>query len=303
MTVGTTAPPIPESTNPATTTKPTVVATGLVFAMQYAVQEESGHPLSAGVIAGIVIGSICCVLAIVGLAFFVRRRRQHTRQLFSLKKELRNNFNRNSTGTSEVPTLGRDLHFHSSTRNPNSDWARTTLRDSGTIVKDQHGIAAGGGDGSSSPAELGAGNSPVGLYTPDSAVFPARRPVGSSPKPRKDQQSPLTPINHSRVFELPSVASSPGLPIIGGSASELQLAKPQRLSRGYAKVVYQGRGSTTSVPSDIGDREGGGGNAASAGARPTTASSSKTSGTRPATGRMPGTPGSDGTPRKEDGER
>jgi len=290
MTVGITAPSIPEPTHPAATTKPTVVATGLVFAMQYAVQEEPGHPLSAGVIAGIVIGSICCLLAIVGLAFFVRRRHQHTHQLFNLKKELGSNFYGHSAGTSEVPTLRRDLHFHSGTRDPSSDWARTTLRDSGAHAKDQHGIAAGDRDDGSSPAELYADNSPVGHYSPDSAVFPARRPVGSPPKPRKGQQSPRTPINHSGVFELPSVASSPGIAIMGGSASELQLAKPQRLSRGYAKIVYQGRGSTASVPSDIGDREGGGGTAGNSGARPTTASSSKASGSRPATGRMPSTP-------------
>ncbi|KAK3991406.1 hypothetical protein QBC44DRAFT_287169 [Cladorrhinum sp. PSN332] len=298
LTTSTTTPSIAAPTDSATTTKPTIVATALVFAMQYALEENSEHglSLSAGAIAGIVIGSICGVLAIVALAFFIRRRHQQSHQLSNLKKELDSNFYGTSAGTSEVPTLGRNLP-PASIRDQSSDWARTTLRDSAAFTKEQHG---GGDSGEgSSPAELYAGNSPVELYTPDSGVFPARRPVGSPPRPRKHQQSPLTPINPNDMFELPSVTSSPGLPIMQ-VGSELQLAKPQRLSRGYAKVVYQGRGSTTSVPSDLGDNGGGGGSAGSAG-RPATASSSKTSATRPMTGRMPGTPELHEMPR--DGER
>ncbi|KAK4165146.1 hypothetical protein QBC43DRAFT_208945, partial [Cladorrhinum sp. PSN259] len=292
MTAGITVSPITASGNSAATTKPTVVATSLVFAMQYAVQEEPGNGLSGGAIAGIVVGAISGVLAIVVLAFFIRRRHQHSRQLSKLKKELHSNFYGTSAGTSEVPTLGMNLPS-GSIRDQSSDWARTTLRGSAAFAKEQRGDGDSG-EGSS-PAELYADNSPVEIYTPDSGVFPARRPVGSPPKPRKGQQLPLTPANPSEVFELPSVTSSPGLPIMQ-VGSELQLAKPQRLSRGYAKVVYQGRASTTSVPSDLGDKDGGATGSAGSAGRPATASSSKLSFTRPSTGGMPGTPELDETP-------
>ncbi|KAK4230015.1 hypothetical protein QBC38DRAFT_441284 [Podospora fimiseda] len=293
LTSSTRAPPITASRDPAAATKPTIVATGLVFAMQYAVQGESdqGLSLSAGAIAGIVIGSICGVLAIVGLSFFIRRRQKQSRQLVGLKKELHSNFYGTTAGTSEVPTAGRSPAPTSVRGDQSSDWARTTLRDSTAFAKEQNGGGDSGGE-SSSPAELYGGSSPVAMYSPDPGLFPPRRPVGSPPRPRKGQQSPLTsPINPSEIFDWPSVTSSPALPSMQ-VGSELQLAKPQRLSRGYAKVVYQGRGSTTSVPSDLGDHGGPG----SAG-RPATASSSKTSATRPMTGRMPGTPELDERPR------
>lgn len=101
-----TLPASTTTTSPATkvleprATKPTVTVTGTIFALQYAVLDD-GRPLSAGGIAGVLVGwSIFA--GMLGWAFRLeRRRRRRNAKIQRLKEELHSAF---EVGTSVVPT-------------------------------------------------------------------------------------------------------------------------------------------------------------------------------------------------------
>ncbi|KAK4193801.1 hypothetical protein QBC35DRAFT_6777 [Podospora australis] len=227
--VTTTAPPLVFTTTGGSTTKPTVTMTGVVFAMQYPVLDSDDAGLSAGAIAGITVGCVLGVLAVIGIAFLIRRHRQQSHQLTRLKRDLHDNFYGPDAGTSEVPTGARDLTAS------NLEQLRAHRFNFAGMAKEEQ---------ADSPAELYAPGSP-------DLTLHGSTQRGSALTPR--------PEDYARdFFELPSTGET----IHELSAGpEVQMAKPQRLSRGYPRIVYtqsQGQASSTSIQSDSEGRPGSG---------------------------------------------
>ncbi|KAK0722160.1 hypothetical protein B0T26DRAFT_749604 [Lasiosphaeria miniovina] len=194
--------------------------------MQYAVKEpEDDGGLSSGAIAGIAVGSVAGVLAIIGLAALIYRRRRSSRRMTRLKKELHNSYYPD-IGASEVPTVRRGTHssggfgFHESEAiykaraQPTKPTKPTKQRyDSPTHVY--------------KPAVMGS------LVQPPMAY--------KSGTPRDDGEDELS---------LPSCTSSPAPEI--HASHEVQVARPQRMSRGYARIIYtKPHGSSNSMPADL----------------------------------------------------
>lgn len=236
LTTSTTAPPITAASTSQASAKPTVTMSGVVFAMQYSLQDPEEGGLSAGAIAGITIGCVLGFLAVVGIAILIRRRHKQSRQLSWLKRDLHDNFYGPNAGTSEVPTEARDLtaaNLNSQLRAQRSSFSGLA-RGSAALAKEQR---------TELPAELCTPDSPDYLYH---AV--TRRESALTPGPEDYPEE---------LLELPSGGASPIYELSGGP--EVQLARPQRLSRGYPRVIYtqsQGQPSTTSVHTDSEGRPG-----------------------------------------------
>ncbi|KAK3390974.1 hypothetical protein B0H63DRAFT_128856 [Podospora didyma] len=221
----TTPPPIPTSKSASLTRKPTGVIADTVYAMQYAVQDAASTGLSPGAIAGIAIGSSVGLFAIIGLAIMIHKRLKHSRRMADLKKELRSSYYP-ETGASEVPvsrngTLSSDLN--SVQRIGSQGLSDAQLHRAQSVSEANH-------------------TSTQAVYTPDhmESTTPAELFSTSSAQGERED-----------MLSLPSCTSSPARDI-----QEVQLARPQRLSRGYARVVYtntQGssQGSNSTMPADV----------------------------------------------------
>ncbi|KAK3688473.1 hypothetical protein B0T22DRAFT_154950 [Podospora appendiculata] len=216
-----TTPPLTSTRNPSRTSKPTVVYSNVVYAMQYAVQEsEGGGGLSAGAIAGITIGTLLGVLGIGGLVYFLYRRHRSAQRIPDFKSEIRSGYY--GPDPSEAPTSERG--------------AQRSEVSSSSLARD------------------------VGLQHDGT-----RSPHQNQPSERRVQKKPSN-AGSNRVLEpMPSQGQTPsdrdeqdeGYPPQSGTSSpletqgilEVSLARPQRLSRGYARIVYTNpQGSSSSVP-------------------------------------------------------
>ncbi|KAK0735679.1 hypothetical protein B0T21DRAFT_412287 [Apiosordaria backusii] len=333
----TTEPP-PITNAPAATTKLTMAMTGVVFAMQYPLQESSGG-LTGGAIAGIVVGIILGVFLLASLIFFLCRCRRR-KQLASFKKELHQNiYGDNGTGTSEVPTLVNNTSANSirgsttttmtHNRQQTSLYGGTQYLHHSTINRDSAASV-----GHKEQRDSSRIDSPSEPYTPDSA-YPQRLQTRDSMVRRESAHtlaSELSFPDDDFYDIIPPTPGTPGTLADGNhnhnvrsnnnllashdgvvSGSELQLAKPQRLSRGYPRIVYthsHGHGSSTSVPAtENGGSSSGiisGGDNSGVGRPSTSTSGSVVSGpgsvcSRPPTRLevMPGTPEED---NRENGE-
>ncbi|KAK0666674.1 hypothetical protein QBC41DRAFT_147193 [Cercophora samala] len=319
---------IPPITNApaATTTKPTMAVTGVVFAMAYPLEETSGG-LSGGTIAGIVVGIIMGVFFLAAVIFFICRFRRR-KQLANFKKELHQNFyGDNGTGTSEVPTLVNNTNANSIRGSTTTMMAHSQRQSSlygtqylhhNTIKRDS--AASVGHKEERDSSQINNSTEP---YTPDSA-YP-QRPQAREAMVRRESSahtlgSELSFPDDDFYDNIPPTPGTPGTLADGnhsphnarsssnnltndgaGSGSELHLAKPQRLSRGYPRIVYthsHGHGSSTSVPATENGGSGfvSGGEGGGAG-RTSTSTTGSASGagcvsSRPPTrlGVMPGTP-------------
>ncbi|KAK4662827.1 hypothetical protein QC763_602890 [Podospora pseudopauciseta] len=309
------------NTPAATTTKPTMAVTGVVFAMAYPLEETSGG-LPSGTIAGIVVGIIMGVFFLAAVIFFSCRYRR-SKQLKNFKKELHQNFyGDNGTGTSEVPTLVNNTNANSTRgsttttmahHRPQSSLCGTHYLHRKTIKRDSVASL-----GHKEERDLSQVDNPDERYTPDSA-YPQRPPAKEAMVRRESSVHSLDSqlsLHDENCYD--NILPSPGTPgtLADGnnnhnirnssnnptndwavSGSELHLAKPQRLSRGYPKIVYthsHGHGSNTSVPTTVNGGEGGGTG------RPSTSTSGSASGSgsicsKPSTRLevMPGTPEED----------
>ncbi|KAK0629922.1 hypothetical protein B0T17DRAFT_615645 [Bombardia bombarda] len=250
-----TPPPVPTTsgTNTAATSKPTLVISDVVYAMQYPLKEESTPALSTGAIAGIAVGIAVTVLATAGLAIFFLKRRRSAHQAADLKRSLRSSF----TGLKGAPSEAR------------TSTIATQVSEVSIVQALQHIPRTS--------ASLERGNAALNVFRDPPALPP---PVHS-----KDEHVPgQRPVSHRKNdddygydydhdhddlddttegFHLYSeISSSPGCGgDFGGDATvleaqEVQLARPQRLSRGYARIVYthshgSSLGSSASVPADL----------------------------------------------------
>ncbi|KAK3380118.1 hypothetical protein B0T24DRAFT_183327 [Lasiosphaeria ovina] len=221
----TTPPPVSTATNTSsqTTKAATVVVGNVVYAMQYAVKEpEDDGGLSSGAIAGIAVGSVAGVLAIIGLAALIYRRRRSSRRMTRLKKELRNSYYLD-IGASEVPTVRRGTRssggfgFHES---------EATYKARAQPTK---------------PTKQGY-DGPTHVYKPAVEGSLVQPPMAYKPgTPQDDGEDELS---------LPPCTSSPAPEI--HASHEVQLARPQRMSRGYARIIYtKPHGSSNSMPADL----------------------------------------------------
>jgi hypothetical protein len=174
--------------------------------MQYAVREEPGGRLSGGAIAGIAVGSVVGLLAAVWLALLAYRRYKAARQLSDLKTELRSSFYGPSTGTSEVPTLGMGTHA--------SEFS-SAHRGSGPEVSEAQGYRSAFVEGGQN----------------EHSQFYAHH----TPENITQEQ---TPIDEDGRASMPPLQSQGNSPAEIPKTLEVQLARPQRLSRGYARIVY-----------------------------------------------------------------
>lgn len=219
-----TPPPISSDLNTQTNSKPTVAVTGVVFAMTYPLPNNSSDEggLSPGAIAGVVVGIAAGILAMIGIGIFIHRHRKHTKRLADLKSELRHSFYARNEGTSEVPTTPMTM--------------RAGVDPNGTRRQ-------------------------VSLGSMSLAQSEARRHVSTSAGEHHSISRPAA--SHDAVHSLntpteergdgssrPSSPPSPAHELYG--IHEVQLARPQRLSRGYARIVHthtQNSNGSTPAPS------------------------------------------------------
>jgi len=197
--------------------KTTITVTDIVFAMSFPLgDQEDNSKLSPGVIAGIVVGIAAGILGLIGLAAFIRRHRKKARRLTDLKRELRSSYYQ---GTSEVPTArtnGESLGIRSQKSLGTMNLRQDSPR------SDQSGL-------------LKATSSSY-RYTPSNTADSFSSPTG-------DRDNP---------FSRPSSPSSPVHEIYG--VDEVQVARPQRLSRGYARIVHthmHGSGASPPVEEEL----------------------------------------------------
>ncbi|KAK4179216.1 hypothetical protein QBC36DRAFT_82048 [Triangularia setosa] len=322
LTASTEAPPITNAPA-ATTTKPTMAVTGVVFAMQYPLEQASGG-LSSGTIAGIVVGIIMGVFLLAAIIFFICHCRQR-KQLESFKKELHQNFyGDNGTGTSEVPTLVNNTNANNSIRGSTTTTMSHNQRQSSlcgnqyihhnSIKRDS---AAPIGDKEQRDHSWVCNSTEP--YTTDSA-YPQRPQTRGTMVGRESAHtiaSEFSSPDEDFYDNIPPIPGTPGAMADGShnynshsstrdgfvSGSELHLAKPQRLSRGYPRIVYthsHGQGSSTSVPATENSGSGISGGETSGAGRRSTSTSGSVSGrgsicSRPPTRLdvMPGTPEED----------
>jgi len=218
--------PPPTSPNAgAPTSKLTVAITGLLFAATFPPQgdpqDDSG--LSAGATAGIVVGVAAGILAFIGLSILLHRRRKQSKQLKSLKSELRNSYFARDEGRSEVPTTPMSLHA-----NQRQLGHQVSL---GAIS-----MARGG----------------VPRRYPSTALREQPSAPSHFSQPEVAELA-LTPAAEDRDNVL-SPQSSPSTHAQDAhGVHEVQLARPQRLSRGYARIVHTTHSTTGSNGSVHGD--------------------------------------------------
>ncbi|KAK3323539.1 hypothetical protein B0T19DRAFT_207699 [Cercophora scortea] len=215
-----TIPLITSTQNPTKTSKPTVVYSNTVYAMQYAVQQTEGGGLSGGAIAGITVGALLGVLGIGALVFFLYQRHRSARQVPDFKSETHSGYY--GPGTSGAPTSGRIVQ--------RSEVSSSSLpRDVGL----QH-------DRTRSPHQSQSSERRVQKKASRADTIRALEPMpsqGQTPSDRDDQ---------NEGYPLQSGTSSP---LETQGILEVSLARPQRLSRGYARIVYTNpQGSSSSVP-------------------------------------------------------
>ncbi|KAK0645587.1 hypothetical protein B0T16DRAFT_142726 [Cercophora newfieldiana] len=217
-------PPPVSSNAGAPTSKTTMAITGALFAVTFPPEQsqDNSSGLSSGAIAGIVVGIAAGILALIGLCLLLYRRRKQTKHLRSLKSELRNSYFARDEGTSEVPTTPMSMHAND-----------------GQLGFHRREVSLGA-------MSLGRGGVPrrypsavMKDHTNTSSQF-SSPDVGDSAhtSAAEDRDDALTP---------PSSPGSHAQDVHG--IHEVQLARPQRLSRGYARIVHttNSTGSNASV--------------------------------------------------------
>ena len=204
-----------------------MVVADAVFAMQYTTEQSAGG-LSGGAIAGVVIGVLAGVLLSTGLAYVFIRRRRAMNPGIDLKSE--KGGGSSYRGTPAPPEI------------PDSNTST-----SNTQTREMNSVSRGTGQGFEAPPSYEAPSSgrlgdqePLRIHVSRSST----RDVDMSQKPSPGDQDDL---EDGYTFE--SGASSPVQENTG--ILEVQLARPQRLSRGYARIVYtQAQGSGSSIHTD-----------------------------------------------------
>ncbi|KAM7204423.1 hypothetical protein V8F20_003539 [Naviculisporaceae sp. PSN 640] len=245
-----------------TTGKPTVVISDAVFAMQFSTEEQSHGALSGTAIANIVIGVVGGLMLWVGLAWFLirRHRARHARSIDDLKSET-------GSGSSYQATLPHALQGEDAVTSKSAEHRRETSEMNNFCRR------------SLGPAGFGVGGTPPPSYqeplTTDQRLRDeyslqlARHEVSRPTWPGDDEvghdmpqkPKPTRPLggdhDHDDLDEGLAIESGAGSPTQEEESpglleiEEVQLARPQRLSRGYAKIVYNHQGgSGSSVHTD-----------------------------------------------------
>lgn len=198
--------------------------TGALFAVTFPPEQsqDNSSGLSSGAIAGIVVGIAAGILALIGLCILFVKRRKQSKHLKSLKSELRNSYYARDEGTSEVPTTPMSMNGND-----------------GQLGFHRRDISLGS-------VTLGHGGVPRRY---PSIVMKNHQNTSSQFSSPDVGEPALTPAVEEREDML-SPPSSPGSQVqdIHG-IHEVQLARPQRLSRGYARIVHttNSTGSNASV--------------------------------------------------------
>jgi len=263
-----TLPPLASNTNSMATNKPTVIVAGAVYAMQFPVQ-EAADTLSAGAIAGITIGVAGAISLAAGLAILCfRRQRVPERppvqeQAPGKADDVRSSYYTTDTAASSnvpIPVEVLDLR-------PGSEMSGIQGEECNSGVN----LGKGAGGLSSHPPTLRAlawtegterekGAADDHVLEDDDNISELYLPRSLEPLPLSLPfslgQTPNSELGEGQDdgYPLPRTASTIGASMM--TADEVQLARPQRLSRGYARIVYthgqQGSGSSSSMHSSSG---------------------------------------------------
>jgi hypothetical protein len=207
-------PPPVSSNAGAAMAKSTIAITGALFAATFppgqSDDDESGG-LSTGAIAGIVVGVAAGILTLIALCILLCRRRKQSKHLKSLKSELRNSYFARDEGRSEVPTTPMSMQGNE-----------------GQLGHHRREVSLGA-------MSMGRGGVPRRYPSAMLKDKPHSSSQFSSPEVG---ESALTPAVEDRdeMLPPPSSGSSHAQEIHG--IPEVQLARPQRLSRGYARIVH-----------------------------------------------------------------
>jgi hypothetical protein len=208
--------PPPDSSNAgAPVSKSTRAITGALFAVTFppTQSDDDSGGLPAGAIIGIVVGVAAGILALIALSILLCRRRKQSKQLKNLKSELGNSYFDRGEGTSEVPTTPMSMQGND-----------------GQLGLHRNEVSLGA-------MSMGVGRAGVPRRYPSAAW--KNQPHSSSPFSSPEiGELAVTPAAEERddVFSAPSSGSSHPQELHG--IHEVQLARPQRLSWGYARIVH-----------------------------------------------------------------
>ncbi|KAK0627716.1 hypothetical protein B0T14DRAFT_142386 [Immersiella caudata] len=214
MTATMTPPPISSNTA-APASKSTMAITGALFAVTFPpTQSDDSGGLSTGAIAGIVVGVAAGILAMIALSILLCRRRKQSKHLKSLKSELRNSYFARDEGRSEVPTTPMSMQ--------GNDGQLGLHRREVSLGAMSMGVGRGGG---------------VPRRCPSAALKDQPHSSSQFSSPEVGELA-IAPAAEERddTFSPPSSGSSHPQELHG--IHEVQLARPQRLSRGYARIVH-----------------------------------------------------------------
>lgn len=186
--------------------------TGTVFARQYAFSGPS-RVLSPGAIAGVTIAGTVAAATVFGLGLLIRRHRRSARNLARLKAELFDGFHGTGAGTSEVPTARR-AHRAGDPTGPEKEH------------RPEHRTEP-----------------PMPDYSTAS-----RRSRDRELRAQKRMGRVLDPrLPQSYFYTLPAAPPARHAAEMPGARGEVRLARAERLTRGYPRVVRtHGRSSPAS---------------------------------------------------------
>ncbi|KAM7214131.1 hypothetical protein V8F06_010507 [Rhypophila decipiens] len=214
--------------------RPTVVISDAVFAMNLATREESDRGLSGGAVAGIVIGVLGCLLLAAGLAYMFVRHRARNPRAIDLTSE--KGGEDSSYQQTPIPALSKDKP--GTTTAPGRMSERSNPRRSMSI-------------------RSGRLISPPPIYQPTPLTAERLRdlaPLTLQTNHRRSRDDGMSQKldDHDDADELCMLDSGTSTPLHEENAviHEVQLARPERLSRGYARIIYTHQGSASSTQTD-----------------------------------------------------
>jgi hypothetical protein len=213
------------------TSKPTIAVTGGLLAVSLPPDPDFTHRLSPGAIAGVIIGCVVICLMVLFMSCWICRHRKRKLQLMDLKTELRNSYYLNGDGTSAVATGEAPMHDHHN----GAGYVNARRREPslGAIT-----MAQGRGPDMQRrpPRQHPSAPALVPSRTGDSAF-------AAAVDKKDDDKTPSPPPS---IYELDNDCEVDYI-------NEVQIARPQRLSRGYPRLVDTPTSSTASNASVQGD--------------------------------------------------